>query len=140
MAYAQRLEEMGVPARQDLLRARARQILCWNDAGQAVVGRHWVENFFKRHPSLKCKRPDRLDKQRRLASTVKMFNHHLTLFENVKKKYKISPQYIWNMDEKGTQLGAANKVKVICKRSRGAPVLQVNRRREFVTVLELYRP
>ncbi len=40
------------------------------------------------------------------------------------------------MDEKGFQLGAANKVKVICKRSRGAPILQVNGGREFVTVLK----
>ncbi len=136
VAYAQQLEQKGVPARQDLLRARAQQILRRNGSNLTVVGQHWVKNFLRRHPSLEIKRPDRLDKQRKLASTVKTLDHHLTLFENIKKDLKILPEHMWNIDKKGFLLEAANKVKVICKRSRGAPILQVDGGREFVTVLE----
>ena len=136
VSYAQRLDNMGIPARRDLLKAKAQEILRQSGNPTAVLGKNWIDRFMKRHLSLQVKVPDRLDKPRKLATTAAILDRHMMLYKAAVKEHNIQKENIWNMDEKGFMLGAVSKIKVICKRAKGTPTAQMDGSRDFITVLE----
>ncbi|TFK67013.1 hypothetical protein BDN72DRAFT_771326 [Pluteus cervinus] len=74
-----------------------------------IPSRRWVWRFLERHPILKLRRPSGLDPKRARA-----FNFHTvnTCFERLKKVMQekgITWENVYNMDEKGIQLGGGRK-------------------------------
>lgn len=134
--YAKQLEDSGIPAGRELLQAQAQRIIRRSGNPTVVLGTTWIDAFLKRHPTLQMKRPETLERQRKLATDPRVFEQHLTMFRDAIASHQIKENNIWNMDEKGFMLGKVNKVKVVCRRGRGPPILQSDGSREWVTVLE----
>jgi len=77
-----------------------------------------------------------LDRQRIAANDPAVVKKFCTVVQRTVYKYKLPPQNIWNMDEKGCMLGQAAKCKVLCRAGRRNPRLKQDGSREMVTDIE----
>ena len=80
-----------------------------NDIAGTLPGKNWHRRFEMRHPLLRLSKPSPLDPKR-----AQNFNKaNITdYFENCKKVingYSVPPDHMWNMDEKGIQMGGGRK-------------------------------
>jgi len=74
-----------------------------------MPARSWLWRFLKRHPDLKLKRATGLDPKRAQAFNYTAVNDHFIKLEKVIKENNIPWENIYNMDEKGIQLGGGRK-------------------------------
>jgi len=74
-----------------------------------MPARGWIWRFLKRHPDLKLKRASGLDPKRAQAFNYTAVNDHFEKLEKVIKDNDIPWENIYNMDEKGIQLGGGRK-------------------------------
>jgi len=76
----------------------------------AVPGKNWLRRFESRHPELRTSRPGNLDPKRaqnfNATNVAGFFDLLKTVFD---AHPELPPQHIWNMDEKGLQLGGGRK-------------------------------
>ena len=90
------------------------QEICYKE-----IGKEWVSRFLYRHQlELVLKWTMGLDYNR---SRADLAFKYLLYFELLRKKieqYKIEPQYMYNMDEKGFLIGILSKIKRIFSRRR----------------------
>jgi hypothetical protein len=76
----------------------------------AVPGLNWHYRFEARHPELTRSRPSNLDPKRAENFNEKNINHYFDLVQELKTDYpNLPPEHMWNMDEKGIQLGGGRK-------------------------------
>lgn len=96
--------EMGTPMDLREIRNHASSI-----AGRRV-GKKWARRFLKRHPQVITARPSKLDPKRAQNFNKATISDFFDKYESLLKTYgKIPPEHIWNMDEKGIQLGGGRK-------------------------------
>ncbi|EJC99236.1 DDE-domain-containing protein, partial [Fomitiporia mediterranea MF3/22] len=69
----------------------------------------WCRSFKARHPELKVSRASGLDPKRAQAFNPTTVNHHFSLLRDLVEKQSIPVENIYNMDEKGIQLGGGRK-------------------------------
>jgi hypothetical protein len=70
------------------------------------VSMKWVEHFEKCHPQLQSMKPSRLDPKRAKNFNKTVISNYFDKLEELHSRYDgIPPEHIWNMDEKGIQLG-----------------------------------
>ena len=69
-----------------------------------------------------------------MNSDPKILKHAFDVLATVIRN--IDPHNIYNMDEKGLQMGKSARVKVICVRGRRSPPLMTDGDRELVTAIE----
>lgn len=75
-----------------------------------IPGKNWLRRFEKRHPELKLSRPSNLDPKRAQNFNRTNVEHFYGLLKRVFDAHPNFPsQHIWNMDEKGLQLGGGRK-------------------------------
>jgi hypothetical protein len=81
---------------------------------KAILGRHigeaWPRQFCKRHPDLKMKKTTGLEKACTKALNQFAVNKFFDMLTEVMKEYDILPENLYNMDEKGIQLGISARV------------------------------
>ena len=77
------------------------------------VGRSWPKHFLKRHPDLKIKKTQRLEVARAKALNQFVVGEFFDMLDELIKEYDILPENLYNMDEKGVQLGIGAKVAVM---------------------------
>ena len=100
------------------------------------LGQHWISRFLNRHPHLASKFSTQVKKQRTVSSNPKILRQSYDVLGPLIKKNSIQPHNIYNMDEKGLQMGKSARVKVICVRGGKSPPLMKDRNRELITAIE----
>ena len=110
------MDRRGFPIRVDMVRQLATKILCDREhdtASPPTLGKKWVPRFLDRHPHLATKFSIQVHKQRIVASDPKILKHTFEVLGPIIQKFKIVPRNIYNMDEKGLQMGKSSRVKVV---------------------------
>ena len=141
-AIVRQIEDMdrrGFPMRVDHVREMGLRLLSERE-GQSrekvYLGKHWVSRFLDRNPHLTSKFSTQVQKQRIVSSNPKILKQSFEVLGPLIKKNSIQPHNIYNMDEKGLQMGKSARVKVICVRGRKSPPLMKDGNRELITAIE----
>ena len=74
-----------------------------------LPGRTWIWRFLQRHPEIKLQKPSGLDPKRARAFNYATVNDYFEKLSKVIKDNDIPWENIYNMDEKGVQLGGGRK-------------------------------
>ena len=96
-------------------------------SGQQVGG-SWPKRFLKRHPDLKIKKTQGLE----TVAVAEFFD----ILDELIKEHGIVPENLYNMDEKGVQLGIGAKVAVMVDSDQKTAYSIEDGNRELVTVIE----
>jgi hypothetical protein len=100
------------------------------------VGEIWPKRFRKRHPDLKMKKATGLEKARAKALNQFAVDEFFDMLTDVIQEYNITPGNIYNMDEKGIQLGIGARITAMIDRDQKAVYSIEDGNRELVTVIE----
>lgn len=100
------------------------------------VGRTWPKRFLRRHSDLKVKMTVALEKARAKALNKSAVNGFYDMLEKIIEEYNIVPGNIYNMDEKGLQLGIGARVAALVDRDQKLVYSIEDGNRELVTVIE----
>ena len=78
------------------------------------VSESWVSRFLHRHPDHLISRYSKgMTKERQIADSGAKYNLYFKLLHEKMEEYNLSPTHIFNMDEKGFQLGRVGRTKRI---------------------------
>ncbi|KIL58603.1 hypothetical protein M378DRAFT_86304 [Amanita muscaria Koide BX008] len=82
-----------------------------SDIAGRYLGKNWPRRFKKRHPQVITARPAKLDPKRAKHFNKTIINDYFDKWEELNEQYDggIPPEHIWNMDEKGIQMGGGRK-------------------------------
>ena len=133
--YVLELDARSFPPRLRGVEDMANQLLRVRDA--PPVGKLWAHNFVKRQPELRTRYTRRYDYQRAKCEDPKVIGEWFALVRNVKAKYGIVDDDIYNFDETGFMMGiifAGMVVTTSDGRSRAKLAQPGNR--EWATVIQ----
>ena len=122
------MDRRGFPLRVDMVRHLATRILHQREYSKALsLGKHWIKHwitrFLDRHTHLVSKFSTQVKKQRIISSDPKILKQAFGVLGPLICQFHIKPKNLYNMDEKGLQMGKSSRVKVICVRGRRSPPL-----------------
>jgi hypothetical protein len=100
------------------------------------VSERWVQRFRARHPELKVKWTTGLEHCRAQALNPTAVASFYDNLKSLVDKYEIAEENIYNMDEKGIQLGMGKRVRAIVDRDQKTIHQVEDGNRELVTVIE----
>lgn len=100
------------------------------------TGGSWPKRFCKRHPNLKMKRTTGLEKARAKALNQFAVNGFFDMLTDVMQEFNILPENLYNMDEKGLQLGIGARITAMIDRDQQTVYSIEDGNRELVTVIE----
>lgn len=100
------------------------------------IGETWPKRFRKRHPDLKMKKTVGLVKARAKALNQFAVDEFFEMLTDIIKEFKILPQNLYNMDEKGIQLGIGARITAMIDREQKIVYSIEDGNRELVTVIE----
>lgn len=129
------LDERGYPLRIQDLRSAAKLLLNQRDPA-GTIGRDWPTNFIKRKPEIKSKFNRKYDYARALCEDPQKIQAWFLLVQNVRAKYGILDEDIFNFDETGYMLGIASTTKVVTSVDRPKPKQIQPGNREWATAIE----
>lgn len=113
----------------------ANQLLRARDAPR--VGKHWASNFVKRQPELRTRYSRRYDYQRAKCEDPKVIREWFDLVRNMKTKYGILDDDVFNFDETGFMMGVIFPGMVVTtSNGRGKAKLAQPGNREWATVIQ----
>jgi hypothetical protein len=101
-----------------------------------VMGERWVYRFRARHPELKVKWSTGLEQCRAQSLNSTAVSGFYDNLEDLVEKYNIPEENIYNMDEKGIQLGMGKRVLAFVDRDQKTVHQVEDGNRELVTVIE----
>lgn len=99
----------------------------------------WLRGFMVRHPEIKLARPSGLDPKRAQAFNFTVVTEHFKTLSETLSKFQIPWENVYNMDEKGLQLGGGRKgrrEKYFFSRSQRVPIKLQAGNLQLVTVVE----
>ena len=138
LQWASELDSRGSPPRLDLFKATAAE-LASQQAGSSLpvnLGPTWIRGFLGRHLEFRMKSAVLQDYQRLHASHPTPIRNYFNKLGAVLRKYNIQPHNMYNVDEKGFQLGVHNRAKVIVRHRCRPPIEKMDGSREWITVVE----
>lgn len=109
---------------------------CGNAISGKQVGESWPKRFCKRHPSLKMKKTTGLEKARAKGLNQYAVNEFFDMLTDVMKEFNILPDNLYNMDEKGIQLGIGARITAMIDRDQQTVYSIEDGNRELITVIE----
>lgn len=127
------IKELGhrsIPWTPELVREKASLI-----AGREL-GEKWVYRFCARHPEIKRRWTVALESSRARALNRTNVAEFFELLHKTVEQYNIQPENIYNMDEKGMQMGVGMRARVLVDRNQKTVHMKSDGNRELVTVLE----
>jgi hypothetical protein len=130
VAWIKEMGRRGVPLHASTVAAHASVI-----TGQ-TVGECWVRRFRERHPDIKVKWTTGLEKCRAQALNQTAVEEFYDTLQDLVETYNIPEENIYNMDEKGIQLGMGKRVRAFVDRGQDCVYQVEDGDRELVTVLE----
>ena len=101
-----------------------------------TIGEHWVSRFCARHPELKARWTSGLEKCRAGALNPAAVADFYEMLGDITKEYNIPEENIYNMDEKGVQLGVGGRVLALVDRDQKSVKHVEDGNRELVTIIE----
>lgn len=135
--WIQALDDQGTPARRRHVRDMVDFLLREHeDLENEQLGIHWTEWYLKRHPEISFKVARPINKDRALAQEPVRINGFYNRLGEVRSRYKIIDDDVWNSDEKGFAIGLAIGGKVFCRSGRRNSHLVQDGGREWVTLVE----
>jgi len=99
--------------------------------------RHWKDGFLKWHPELAHKVARPRNRDRALAQEPVRIESSFNRFSEVKSRFKIQEDDIWNSDEKGFAIGQAIGGKLFCGAGKSNTHLVQDGGREWATLVEM---
>jgi Tc5 transposase DNA-binding domain/helix-turn-helix, Psq domain len=120
----------GIPSTKQSIRNSASQIC------GGYIGQNWVDRFLDRHPDVKRKVTQPLEACRAKALNRHNVDDFFDKLIDIITHHDIPPENIYNMDEKGVQLGQGGKVLAIVDRELKTAYQIEEGSREMVTVIE----
>ena len=114
------MDSRGFPLRIMDLHEAAQLLLQERDPNRKI-GRDWPTNFVNRTPSLKAKFNRKYDYARALSEDPEKIEAWFNLVRNVRTKYGIQDDDVYNFDETGYMLGIAATTKVITAADKQKP-------------------
>ena len=103
VTYIMELDSRGFAPRMPDVEEMANVILAERDASR--VGIHWASNFVKRQPQLRTRLSRVYDYQRALCEDPEKIAAWFELFRNIKAKYTVLDEDLYNFDETGFIMG-----------------------------------
>lgn len=100
------------------------------------IGKSWGQRFMKRHEDLKVCWTTGLEECRARSLNPTVVAEFYKLLEETIKEYNIPPENIYNMDEKGIQLGIGKRVAALVDRDQKTVYQVEDGNRELVTIIE----
>ena len=100
------------------------------------VGASWTTRYLNRHPELRTRYTQSLEKCRADNVNPTTIAGFFDVFAFVVKEFNIQPHCLYNMDEKGVQLGIGKKMVAIVDQSQKTVYQVEDGNREMVTVIE----
>ena len=101
------------------------------------VGKYWVRRFIDRNPNLKTRMNRRYDYQRALCEDTGVISGWFGLVANIKAKYGILDEDIFNFDETGFIIGMIGSTLVVTRADRRGKAKSVQPgNREWSTAIE----
>lgn len=128
--WVKEMGQRGLPVTPQILRDHASDI-CGVD-----VGVSWYTRFKKRHPDLKVKYTQSLEECRARALNPTVVKEFFGMLDELIEKYQIPAENIYNMDEKGVQLGIGKRIAALIDRSQKSVQHIEAGDRELVTIIE----
>ena len=98
-----------------------------------TIGVHWVDRFLSRNPQFKKRYIRYQERARKAASSDEEAQiHFLELLAKLARRHKVTPNNVWNCDEKGIIMGR-NQVRrvAIVRASTKQPTMMTEGSREF---------
>ena len=133
--YVVELYTRAFPPRLGGVEDMANQLLRERDA--PPVGKLWVHRFVKRQPELRTRYTRRYDYQRAKCEDSKVISEWFALVQNVKAKYGIVDDDIYNFDETGFMMGIIFAGMVVTTSDgRSKAKLAQPGNREWATVIQ----
>ena len=133
--YILELDARSFPPRLCGVEDMANHLLRIRDAPS--VGKLWAHNFVKRQPELRTRYTRRYDYQRAKCEDPKVIGEWFALVQNVKAKYGIVDDDIYNFDETGFMMGIIFAGMVVTTSDgRGRAKLAQPGNREWATVIQ----
>ncbi|KAG9186011.1 hypothetical protein G6011_02567 [Alternaria panax] len=132
--YIETLTERRLPPTRTMIQQFASQL-----AGKPV-SESWVSRYLRRHPNHLISRSGKaMAKERTKADSGTKYNLYFKLLHEKMEEYNIQPIHIFNMDEKGFQLGRVGNTKRIFSRrlyeQKGARQALEDGSTEWITVI-----
>jgi hypothetical protein len=100
------------------------------------VSESWATRFRARHPELSARWSTGLECCRAKALNHTQVTNFFDILTDLITEYKIIPENIYNMDEKGIQMGVGKRTLVLVDRDQKIVQQLENGNRELVTVIE----
>jgi hypothetical protein len=101
------------------------------------VGKNWASNFVKRRPELRTRFSRRYDYQRAKCEDPKVIREWFALVQNMKAKYGILDDDVYNFDETGFMMGIISTTMVVTtSEGRSRAKLAQPGNREWATVIQ----
>lgn len=100
------------------------------------VSEHWVRKFRTRHGDLKARWTTGLESCRAKSLNRTQVSDFFNILEELITQYDIVPSNMYNMDEKGIQLGIGKRTLVLVDRDQKTVQQVEDGSRELVTVIE----
>ena len=101
-----------------------------------TIGEHWVSRFCTCHPELKARWTSGLEKCRAGALNPATVVDFYEMLGDIMKEYNIPEENIYNMDEKGVQLGVGGRVLALVDQDQKSVKHVEDGNRELVTIIE----
>ena len=123
-----------MPPSLEIIRKMANKILLLDNI-TIGVGTHWASRFIIRH-QLKTGRSRPADLTRLTSLTFSMIDQLFDTFLTIVERYGILPGDIWNMDEKGFQMGRYGRSIVVFDKTQGPPASVSTGTSNWVSIIE----
>lgn len=127
------------------LKAMARRSIPWTRsllfqkaeliAGKPV-GKCWVSRFIKRNPDIKTMRTSPIDANRCQALNQTSVNGFYDALYDLVRTFKIKHHNIYNVDEKGIQMGVVGRQTALVDRNQKTVSLKQDGNKELATIIE----
>ena len=115
-AWILQVAEWGWPPRISQIKFMTSELLM-NKGDYRELGPNWVSRFLSRYSKLRSRFSQPLDRDRAETHDSKKLMRWFQLVKSTIQKYSIQQKDVYNMDEKGFAIGAAERFRVVCYKS-----------------------
>jgi len=133
--WIQDLQQMYMSPNYQKIKLVANQLLKEN-GDKKPLGKHWITRFRQRYPELKSGRSKAMEIKRLTALSPDIIELHFNQIHELKLRYNIDSSRIYNMDEKGFQMGQHRGNYTIFDAHLGPPLAPSTGITQWVTVIE----
>ncbi|KAF8824656.1 hypothetical protein HHX47_DHR8000193 [Lentinula edodes] len=107
-----------------------------SDIAGKPMGDNWICRFRTRHPDLALKFTTSLEESRARSLTPAAVSTFYDILADTVAQYEIPPENIYNIDEKGVQLGIGQRTAVLVDRNQKSVSSIESGNRDLVTIIE----